>query len=92
MASYSEIAQSLTESLELTQPPVAVCLTESVPAGVEGGSPPAMGRLACAIMPQVGNTGRSALSLGCCGAGAYLVEAGGHPRIEESLLASRIAG
>ena len=35
MSSYSEIAQALTESLELTQPPVAVCLTDSVPAGVE---------------------------------------------------------
>jgi uncharacterized protein (DUF169 family) len=188
MASYSEIALSLTESLELTQPPVAVCLTDSVPAGVErwsgripagcrfwqetanrvfatsagdhdlcsiglythnldmtpvaamdlgdalevfaqlsyvrdedvaaipmlaskpkhviygplaeitvdpdvvllfvradqtlilseasqqleGGAPPAMGRPACAIIPQATNTGRSALSLGCCGARAYL--------------------
>jgi len=34
--------------------------------------PPAMGRPACAVMPQVRNTGRSALSLGCCGARAYL--------------------
>jgi uncharacterized protein (DUF169 family) len=188
MSSYSEIAQSLTESLELTQPPIAVCLTDSVPAGVErwsgripagcrfwqeaanrvfatsaedhdlcsigmythnldmtagaatdlgdalkvfaqlsyvrdedvaaipvlaskpkhviygplaeipvdpdvvllfvradqtlilseasqqleGGAPPAMGRPACAIIPQARNTGRSALSLGCCGARAYL--------------------
>jgi uncharacterized protein (DUF169 family) len=188
MSSYSEVAQSLTESLKLTQPPVAVCLTESVPAGVkmwsghspagcrfwqeaasrvfatsagdhslcsigmythnmdlepaamtdlgdalkvfaqlsyvreedvamipvlaskpqhviygplteiplapdvvllfvradqtlilseaslqlEGGMPPAMGRPACAIIPQARNTGRSALSLGCCGARAYL--------------------
>jgi uncharacterized protein (DUF169 family) len=188
MSSYSEIAQSLTKSLELTQPPIAVCLTDSVPAGVErwsgripagcrfwqeaanrvfatsaedhdlcsiglythnlemapaaatdlgdalkvfaqlsyvrdedvaaipvlaskpkhviygplagipvdpdvvllfvradqtlilseasqqleGGAPPAMGRPACAIIPQASNTGRSALSLGCCGARAYL--------------------
>ena len=36
MSSHSEIAQSLTESLELTQPPIAVCLTDTaVPAGVE---------------------------------------------------------
>src|SRR5580658_268968 len=35
MSSYSEVAQSLTESLKLTQPPVAVCLTDAVPAGVE---------------------------------------------------------
>jgi uncharacterized protein (DUF169 family) len=188
MSSYSEVAESLTESLNLTQPPVAVCLTERVPAGVEmwsghapagcrfwqeaagrvfatsagdhslcsigmythnmdltpaamtdlgdalkvfaqlsyvreedvamipvlaskpqhviygplaeiplapdvvllfvradqtlilseasqqleGGMPPAMGRPACAIIPQARNTGRSALSLGCCGARAYL--------------------
>jgi uncharacterized protein (DUF169 family) len=188
MSTYSEVAQSLTESLKLTQPPVAVCLTENVPAGVqmwsghspagcrfwqeaasrvfatsaadhglcsigmythnldltpaamtdlgdalkvfaqlsyvreedvamipvlaskpkhviygpleeiplapdvvllfvradqtlilseasqqlEGGMPPAMGRPACAIIPQARNTGRSALSLGCCGARAYL--------------------
>ena len=252
MVSYSEIARSLTESLELTQPPVAVCLTDAVPAGVErwsgripagwgfwqeaanlvfatsaedhdlcsiglythnlemtpaaatdlgdalkvfaqltyvrdedvaaipvlaskpkhviygplagipvdpdvvllfvradqtlilseasqqleGGSPPAMGRPPCAIIPQARNSERSALSLGCCGARAYLdvlsddvafyavpgatlnafaerlaalskangilskfhqirrkdVEAGGHPTIEESLMALQIAG
>ncbi len=39
---------------------------------VEGGLPPAMGRPACAVIPQVRNSGRSALSLGCCGARAYL--------------------
>ena len=39
---------------------------------LEGGLPPAMGRPACAIIPQAINTGRSALSLGCCGARAYL--------------------
>lgn len=39
---------------------------------VEGGLPPAMGRPACAIVPQAMNTGRAALSLGCCGARAYL--------------------
>jgi len=39
---------------------------------VEGGLPPAMGRPACAVIPQSRNTGRSALSLGCCGARAYL--------------------
>ena len=31
-----------------------------------------MGRPACSIIPQALNTGRSALSLGCCGARAYL--------------------
>ena len=39
---------------------------------VESQTPPAMGRPACAIVPQVMNTGRAALSLGCCGARAYL--------------------
>jgi uncharacterized protein (DUF169 family) len=39
---------------------------------VESQNPPAMGRPACAVVPQVINTGRAALSLGCCGARAYL--------------------
>lgn len=39
---------------------------------VEHQNPPAMGRPACAVIPQVMNTGRAALSLGCCGARAYL--------------------
>ena len=39
---------------------------------VEGGMPPALGRPACAVVPQTINTGRAALSLGCCGARAYL--------------------
>ncbi|MGC2162299.1 MAG: DUF169 domain-containing protein [Silvibacterium sp.] len=39
---------------------------------VEKQNPPAMGRPACAVIPQVMNTGRAALSLGCCGARAYL--------------------
>jgi len=39
---------------------------------LEGGLPPAMGRPACAVIPQAVNTGRTALSLGCCGARAYL--------------------
>ncbi|MFQ5596867.1 MAG: DUF169 domain-containing protein [Nitrospiria bacterium] len=34
--------------------------------------PPAMGRPACAVIPQVMNTGVAAMSLGCCGARAYL--------------------
>ncbi len=39
---------------------------------LEGGLPPALGRPACAVVPQAINTGRAALSLGCCGARAYL--------------------
>ena len=39
---------------------------------VDKGVPPAMGRPACAVIPQVLNKGHAALSLGCCGARAYL--------------------
>jgi len=39
---------------------------------VENQVAPAMGRPACAVVPQAMNTGRAALSLGCCGARAYL--------------------
>jgi uncharacterized protein (DUF169 family) len=39
---------------------------------VDGGMPPAMGRPACAVVAQAANSVRSALSLGCCGARAYL--------------------
>ena len=41
-------------------------------ARVDGATPPAMGRPACALIPQVKNSGRAAASLGCCGARAYL--------------------
>ncbi len=39
---------------------------------LESHNPPAMGRPACAIVPQAVNTQAAALSLGCCGARAYL--------------------
>jgi uncharacterized protein (DUF169 family) len=39
---------------------------------LENGLPPALGRPACGIVSQAINTGRTALSLGCCGARAYL--------------------
>jgi uncharacterized protein (DUF169 family) len=39
---------------------------------LDRGQAPAMGRPACAVVPQARNTGRAALSLGCCGARAYL--------------------
>jgi hypothetical protein len=39
---------------------------------VDGATPLAMGRPACALIPQVRNSGRSAASLGCCGARSYL--------------------
>lgn len=49
----------------------ALILSEAVQQ-VENQNAPAMGRPACAVVPQVMNTGRAALSLGCCGARAYL--------------------
>lgn len=39
---------------------------------VDGDSAPAMGRPACAVIPRAVNRGASAMSLGCCGARAYL--------------------
>jgi uncharacterized protein (DUF169 family) len=46
-------------------------LSEAV-ARVDKGIPPAMGRPACAVVPQALNHGNAAMSLGCCGARAYL--------------------
>jgi len=46
-------------------------LTEAV-TRVDGQAPPAMGRPACALVPQVVNSGAAAASLGCCGARAYM--------------------
>ena len=46
-------------------------LTEALQR-VDGGVPPALGRPACAVVPQAVNTARAAMSLGCCGARAYL--------------------
>jgi uncharacterized protein (DUF169 family) len=39
---------------------------------IDGGFAPAMGRPACAIVPQALSRGTAALSLGCCGARAYV--------------------
>lgn len=49
----------------------ALIVSEAVQQ-VEHRNPPAMGRPACAVIPQVRNTGLAALSLGCCGARAYV--------------------
>jgi uncharacterized protein (DUF169 family) len=46
-------------------------LSEAI-ARVDQGVPPALGRPACAVLPQALNHGNAALSLGCCGARAYL--------------------
>ena len=49
----------------------SLAITEAVQQ-VDSGVPPAMGRPACAVIPQTANSSRPALSLGCCGARAYL--------------------
>jgi uncharacterized protein (DUF169 family) len=49
----------------------ALIISEAVQQ-VEHRFPPALGRPACAVIPQVANTGMAALSLGCCGARAYV--------------------
>jgi uncharacterized protein (DUF169 family) len=49
----------------------SLTLTEAV-ARVDNGAPPALGRPACALVPQVVSSGAAAASLGCCGARAYM--------------------
>jgi len=49
----------------------ALIISEAVQQ-VEHRNPPAMGRPACAVIPRVANTRLAALSLGCCGARAYV--------------------
>lgn len=49
----------------------ALILSEAVQQ-VERAISPAMGRPACAIIPQAANSGTAALSLGCCGERTYL--------------------
>ena len=46
-------------------------MSEAV-ARVDGEVAPAMGRPACAAVPHAVNGGTAAMSLGCCGARAYL--------------------
>ena len=49
----------------------SLAITEAVQQ-VEPGAPPVLGRPACSVIPQAVNTGKAALSLGCCGARAYV--------------------
>jgi uncharacterized protein (DUF169 family) len=46
-------------------------ITEAIQQ-IDPEAPPALGRPACAVVPQAANSGRAAMSLGCCGARAYL--------------------
>lgn len=71
---YAPLAQAKSAPdivMLLVQSNQALILSEATQQ-VENQVAPAMGRPACAVVPQVMNTGRAALSLGCCGARAYL--------------------
>jgi uncharacterized protein (DUF169 family) len=57
--------------LLLARPKEILILSEAVQQ-VEKQNPPAMGRPACAVIPQVSNDKAAAISFGCCGARAYL--------------------
>lgn len=57
--------------LLFVRPEQMLILTEATQQ-VELAIPPALGRPACAIVPQAVNSGRGALSLGCCGARVYV--------------------
>ena len=77
-SSKSVLYEPLSEATE--QPDVVMLFAHSAQSlvlsealhRVDGQVPPAMGRPACAVVPQVSNTGLSAMSLGCCGARVYL--------------------
>ncbi len=49
----------------------SLVLTEAT-SQVDGSIAPAMGRPACAVVPQAVNSGKAAMTFGCCGARAYL--------------------
>ena len=58
-------------ALLFVRPDQTLILSEATQQ-IEGDHAPAMGRPACAVVAQVMNSGRPAMSLGCCGARAYL--------------------
>lgn len=71
---YAPLAETLLPPdvvLLFAQASQSLIIAEAIQQ-VEMDIPPALGRPACAVIPQVANSGRAALSLGCCGARAYL--------------------
>ncbi len=71
---YAPLAQTPLEPdvvLVFASSRQGLLVTEAVQQ-LEGNMPPALGRPACAIVPQAVGSKRAALSLGCCGARAYL--------------------
>ena len=72
--SYSPLAECVevpATVLLFTNAEQSLVITEAI-ARVDGTAPASLGRPACALIPQVVNSGQSAASLGCCGARAYL--------------------
>jgi uncharacterized protein (DUF169 family) len=71
---YSPLDQAADDPsvvLLFTNARQGLVITEAVQQ-VEGAPPPVLGRPACAVIPHVVNSGKAAMSLGCCGARAYL--------------------
>ena len=71
---YSPLAEAPAQPevvLLLADAQQGLILTEAAQQA-EDGVPPVLGRPACAVVPQVANTGKAAMSLGCCGARAYM--------------------
>ncbi len=71
---YSPLAEAPAQPdvvLLLADAQQGLILTEAAQQA-EAGVPPVLGRPACAVVPQVANTGKAAMSLGCCGARAYM--------------------
>jgi uncharacterized protein (DUF169 family) len=71
---YGPLAECATAPdvvLLFVQASQALIVTEAAQQ-IDGGTTPALGRPACAVIPQAANLGNAALSLGCCGARAYL--------------------
>ena len=66
-----DVTQAPSLALLFASASQGLIITEAL-GRVDGEMPAAMGRPACALIPQVLNSTRSASSLGCCGARAYL--------------------
>jgi uncharacterized protein (DUF169 family) len=70
---YGPLASASAPEVVLlfVRPNQSLILAEAVQQ-VESAFPIAMGRPACAVIPQCVNSGRAAISFGCCGARAYM--------------------
>jgi len=64
--------QAAPDAVILFVDPAQILVLSEAAQQVEMTHMPALGRPACGVVPQAINTGRAALSLGCCGARAYV--------------------